>query len=181
MPSPTGFSTLSSSAQIRCAGVLDPAISSFNHYHPMTSRLSSLRRRTRAAFTLLEMLMVIALIALLATVAIVALGKLFNQGEEGVAKAWVTSTAKTALWGYKMAVGRFPSTEEGLKALVQAPSSAGERWKGPYFDPARLPDDPWGKPYQYRFPGTKNTASYDVYSLGPDGQDGTADDIGNWD
>lgn len=147
----------------------------------MTSRNTSLRRRSRAAFTLLEMLMVIALIALLATVSIVALGRLFGQGEVGVAKTWVTSTAKTSLWGYKMAVGRFPTTEEGLKALIQAPASAGERWKGPYFDPPKLPNDPWGSPYQYRYPGTKNTSGYDVYSFGPDGQDGTADDIGNWD
>jgi general secretion pathway protein G len=138
-------------------------------------------RRPRAAFTLLEMLMVIALIALLATASIVALGKLFGQGQEGIAKTWVTTTAKTALFGYRMAVGRFPTTEEGMKALVQAPESASGRWKGPYFETSKVPDDPWGNPYQYRNPGTKNTSSYDVYSMGPDGKDGTADDIGNWD
>lgn len=125
--------------------------------------------------------MVIALIALLATVGIVALGNLFSQGQEGVAKTWVTSTAKTALWGYRMAVGRFPTTEEGLAALVRAPEGAGERWKGPYLETSKVPVDPWGKPYQYRYPGTKNPSSYDVFSLGPDGQEGTADDIGNWD
>jgi general secretion pathway protein G len=147
----------------------------------MTMKPMPLARRLRAGFTLLEMLMVIALIALLATVGIVALGRLFGQGQESIAKTWVTSTADTALWAYRTAMGRFPSTEQGLRALIQAPENGSARWKGPYFKTTKVPEDPWGKPYLYRFPGTKNPSGYDVYSCGPDGVEGNADDIGNWD
>ena len=125
--------------------------------------------------------MVIALIALLATASIVALGTLFEKGSEGVAKAWVTTTAKTALVSYRLATGHYPTTEEGLNALITPPERDRQKIKAKLFDTSKIPDDPWGKPYQYRFPGTKNTSGYDVYSCGPDGQDGTADDIGNWD
>ena len=79
---------------------------------------------------------------------------------------------------YKLAIGKYPSTEEGLNALLNAPESAGDRWKGPYV--RSLPLDPWGNPYQYRYPAQKSKDGYDVWSMGPDGQNETEDDIGNW-
>jgi general secretion pathway protein G len=69
-----------------------------------------------------------------------------------------------------------------LAALVTAPNGAADRWKGPYLDSAggKVPPDPWGQPYEYRFPGVKNPGGYDVYSKGVDHTADTADDIGNW-
>ena len=69
---------------------------------------------------------------------------------------------------------------KGIKALLQAPSGKEGKWQGHYIDD--LPEDPWGNPYQYRFPGTKNinkSSGYDIWSLGQDGVE-SADDIGNW-
>jgi general secretion pathway protein G len=77
--------------------------------------------------------------------------------------------------------GTYPATTIGLTALVQKPSDA-ERWNGPYLKGNIVPNDPWGKPYAYAFPGTHGTA-YDLLSLGADGREGGTDhaaDIANW-
>jgi general secretion pathway protein G len=74
-------------------------------------------------------------------------------------------------------VGGYPTTEQGLKALLQAPRGTGRRWKGPYID--ELPLDPWGRPYGYCCPGEHNRDKYDVWSQGPNGQ-GNGESIGNW-
>ena len=134
--------------------------------------------RRRSAFTLLEMLIVIALIGLLATVAIVNLGGIMKGAEEDIAKTFVT-TNDSVLWLFKRDMGRFPSTEEGLKSLILSPEGGTGKWRGPYIKGKNVPEDPWKRPYQYRYPGAKNTGSYDLYSWGPDGQE-SADDIGNW-
>ena len=76
----------------------------------------------------------------------------------------------------------YPTSAEGLKALIVAPEEKVDRWKGPYIEAkgGELPKDPWGETYQYRCPGTHNTDSYDLYSKGRDHAADTADDIGNW-
>jgi general secretion pathway protein G len=84
----------------------------------------------------------------------------------------------TALRIFEVDVGRFPTAEEGLDPLIHRPA-AEPTWKGPYIK-GGLPVDPWKHPYQYRNPGTHNPATVDVFSMGPDGKAGTADDIGNW-
>lgn len=137
-------------------------------------------RRSRAAFTLLEMLLVIALLGLLATVAVVKFSGVDENARIDMAGVWVRTSADAALLSYKQNVGRYPSTEEGLRALITAPESTSGKWRGPYIRGKDVPLDPWKKPYQYRFPGTKNIGSYDLYSWGPDGTE-SADDIGNWD
>ncbi|MFP4165945.1 MAG: type II secretion system major pseudopilin GspG [Opitutales bacterium] len=145
--------------------------------------LSQNRRRSSArksGFSLVEILIVIALIMVLATVAIGNLSGIFGGQQEKVAEIFVTQTAKTGLVPYRLDVGNYPSTEEGLEALVQAPPGKEDKWKGPYLE--ELPEDPWGNPYQYRFPGKKNPngrRGYDIWSLGPDGKE-SDDDIGNW-
>lgn len=136
----------------------------------------------KQGFSLIEILIVIALIAVLATVAIGNLGGIFGGQQEKIAQVFVEQTLKTALVPYRLDVGNYPSTEEGLDALVKAPAGKEKKWKGPYLEASTVPLDPWDNPYKYRFPGTKNVNAvrgYDVWSLGPDGVE-SADDIGNW-
>jgi general secretion pathway protein G len=66
-----------------------------------------------------------------------------------------------------------------LEALASAPAGKADRWKGPYIDGGKLPIDPWGRPYGYRYPGVKNKGNYDVFSKGAL-EDDEKDDIGNW-
>ena len=79
-------------------------------------------------------------------------------------------------------MGDYPSTNEGLAVLLTPPGNAGDKWHGPYIDAVggKLPVDPWGQPYEYRYPGVKNPGGYDLFSKGPDKTADTADDIGNW-
>jgi general secretion pathway protein G len=77
---------------------------------------------------------------------------------------------------YCVETGDYPKS---LQDLVQQPTNE-TNWQGPYFDPPKLPTDPWGNPYVYEFSGKHKPESYDLYSLGPDGKAGTDDDIGNW-
>lgn len=130
-----------------------------------------------AGFTLLEILMAIALLALLVGVVLTNVEGMFGRGQEKAAEIFVKESAKTGLATYRMDMGNYPSSAEGLEALVSRPAS-GEDWRGPYLED--LPEDPWKNPYRYQFPGTRSNKAYDVWSTGPDGTDGTDDDIGNW-
>lgn len=135
-----------------------------------------------AGFTLLEILVVLAIIGLLAGLAITNSDKIFGQSQEAIAKIFVRDSLKTSLVRYRIDLGDYPSTPEGLQALLAAPAGKGERWRGPYIDSPgnRLPADPWGESYQYRYPGVKNKGGYDLFSKGADKTEGTEDDIGNW-
>ena len=135
-------------------------------------------RFSRAAFTLMEVLLAIAMISLLAFIVVINVDKTMTSSQEKITESFVNNSLATPLMSYKLAIGKYPSTEEGLNALLNAPESAGDRWKGPYV--RSLPLDPWGNPYQYRYPAQKSKDGYDVWSMGPDGQNETEDDIGNW-
>lgn len=137
-------------------------------------RGSNLRRD--AAFTLIELLVVIIILAILAAVVI---PRVIGRTEDArFAKATADiSTIDGVLEHYKLDTGSYPSTDEGLQALVTN-SANNERWNGPYIK-NQVPMDPWGNPYLYRMPG-ENGLDYDIYSAGPDKQPGTQDDIGNW-
>jgi general secretion pathway protein G len=134
----------------------------------------------RRGFTLLEILVVLAILGLLVGVLVKNVAGGFKSGEAATAKIFVNSTAPTLLVRYRIDVGDYPSTAEGLDALANAPAGKAERWRGPYVDGGKLPIDPWGEPFAYRYPGTRNRTGYDVFSKGPDKTEGTADDIGNW-
>jgi len=138
--------------------------------------------RPRRAFTLLEILVVLAIIGLLVGLVVTNTDKVFGQSQEAVAKIFVRDSLKTPLVRYRMDLGDYPATGEGLAALVVSPNGVAEKWRGPYIDAAggKVPVDPWGQPYEYRYPGTKNAGSYDLFSKGPDKTADTADDIGNW-
>jgi general secretion pathway protein G len=142
------------------------------------ARLSA---RTLRAFTLLEILVVLAIIGLLAGLAISNVDKIFGGAQVTTASLFVKESMKTSLTTYRIHLGDYPSTTEGILALVAAPANKADRWRGPYIEGGKVPLDPWGEPYQYRYPGTKNKGSFDLYSKGPDKADGTEDDIGNWD
>lgn len=104
--------------------------------------------------------------------------KQLDKSKADTARAQIDSFGK-ALDHYRLDIGRYPTSEEGLDALLNKPQTA-TRWRGPYLDKA-LPLDPWDKPYQYKSPGERG--EYDLYSLGSDGQPGGSDkaaDIGNW-
>lgn len=134
--------------------------------------------RARAAFTLIEILLAIALMSMLAFVVVLNVDKTMTSTQQKVAKSFVSSSLTVPMTSFKFSVGRYPTTEEGLSALVEAPEGVADRWEGPY---ARtVANDPWGNPYQYRYPAQKSRDGYDVWSMGPDGKSGTEDDIGNW-
>ncbi len=144
----------------------------------MKTRTQKQTRRARAAFTLIEILLAIAMISILATVVVINSDKFMTNSQIKVAENFTSSSLTAPLMTYKMAMGNYPSTEQGLTALLKAPDNNSEKWKGPYIK--NLPDDPWGNPYMYRCPAQKSNEGYDIWSMGPDGKDGTDDDIGNW-
>ncbi|MGQ9591518.1 MAG: type II secretion system major pseudopilin GspG [Planctomycetota bacterium] len=127
-------------------------------------------------FTLIELLLVLVILSVLA--AVVA-PKFTARSEQARLTAARTDIAnlEVALDAFEIDVGRFPTSEEGLRALVQAPGSL-RNWRGPYIKRG-VPNDPWGNPYVYRYPGRHNVDGYDLSSLGPDGRE-SADDIDNW-
>lgn len=130
-------------------------------------------------FSLLELLVVLVIIGLLAGIVGPSLFKNIGKSEITTAKAQVDSLGK-AIDTFRLDNGRFPSPEEGLRALVQRPEGLPD-WNGPYLKKA-VPLDPWGQPYQYQVPG-QHSADYDLYSFGPDraaGGSGKDADLGNW-
>ena len=136
-------------------------------------------RRAPAGFTLIEMVLVLAIIALLVGGAITALTSVQDEGKR-VRVLGDVQTIESALTMYESRSLRLPTTAQGLMALVTKPSVApvpkswGKQMK-------KVPLDPWGKEYGYRYPGTMNPDRFDIISAGPDGLFDTADDIGNWD
>lgn len=133
--------------------------------------------RATTGFTLLELLVVVAIIALLAAYVGPRYLSQVGKSEQSVARAQIQALAR-ALNAYRLDVGRYPSTEEGLAALMAAPGQA-PGWRGPYLERA-VPPDPWGRPYAYRSPGARG--DFEIVSLGKDGQpggDGDAADLNN--
>jgi len=128
-------------------------------------------RGARAAYTLVEMLVVLTIISLI--LGLVGPRVLNYLGESRVktTRLQIESFA-SALDLFYIDVGRYPSSSEGLAALVRRPSGV-DIWSGPYVKGGRLPNDPWGKPYIYRFP-VDHVPPYAIVSLGSDGQEGGA-------
>lgn len=132
---------------------------------------------SRSAFSILELLLVLVILSILAGIVGVRFAGQSNNARIRAAQVQMANL-ETALKSYEIQLGRFPTTQQGLDALFEAPSGV-ENWDGPYMD-KRVDADPWGNPWQYRSPGVRN-ADYDLYSFGPDGQEGGDDDIVNWD
>lgn len=136
-------------------------------------------RRERRAFTLIELMLVIVIIGALAAMVVPRLTGRSEEARAGAAQADINGNLSLALRLYEVDNGRYPTTAQGLAALIGKPTSppVPPNWKGPYIEREAL--DPWGTPYSYRFPGTHPPRDYDLLSLGPDGKSGT-DDITNW-
>ena len=130
---------------------------------------SAYRSTAQQAFTLIEILVVVAIIGLLAGLLITNTDKIFGSSQETVARVFVRDSLKTSLVRYKIDLGDYPTTAEGLQALITAPSNGAERWRGPYVElnGDKLPPDPWGEPYQYAHPATRSKSSYDLFSRAP--------------
>jgi general secretion pathway protein G len=137
------------------------------------------RRSAEAGFTLIELLVVLVILVLLASLVAPRVIGYLGSSRTKAAKVQVQSLA-TALELFKVDTGRYPSTGEGLKALVEAPSGAAA-WNGPYLTKKDVPSDPWGRPYAYRSPGEHG--AFDIVSLGADNQPGGTgenEDIVSW-
>lgn len=140
------------------------------------------RKRLARGFTLLEIMVVLVIIGILATAVMLNIGGDVDRATITRAQADI-ATLSTALERYKMDNFTYPTTEQGLAALVRKPNSDPEprNYKqGGYIN--KLEKDPWGREYQYIFPGEHG--EFDVFSLGADGQmggEGPNEDIGNWD
>ena len=137
--------------------------------------------RLRGGFTLIEILLVIVIISILAAMVgpnIIGQGK---GAKLSAARIDIETNLSTALDLYELHNSRYPTTEQGLKALLEKPSSAPEppNWQGPYLKKKKMPKDPWKHDYVYSFPGAHNKENYDLSSLGPDGVE-SGDDINNW-
>jgi len=142
-------------------------------------RRSKDRHRSESGFTLVEILVVIAIIALIMSLVGPRVLNYLGESKVKAAKIQIQSFG-SALDLYNLDVGRYPSTSEGLNALVKPPGMPGS-WNGPYLKGGTVPNDPWGKAYTYRSPGEHGP--YDILSYGSDGQEGgtgTAADIASW-
>ena len=141
--------------------------------------------RRRAGFTLIEIMAVVLIIGLLGTIVGAVVFSQVDTARVTTARTQIKQI-EAALDFYRMDNGRYPTTEQGLEALVSEPNTAPEprnyRPEG-YLQGGRLPVDPWGEPYQYEAPGNHNPHSFDLWSLGSDSSPGGEDtnaDIGNW-
>jgi len=110
-----------------------------------------------------------------------AINKKLSAAQVGLARNQVEVKLEGALEAYRLDTGDYPTVAEGLAALWSAPASKGDIWHGPYLDGSKPPVDPWGRAYRYTYPGIHNKDGYDLWSSGPDGVDGSPDDITNWD
>jgi len=133
----------------------------------------------KRGFTLIELMLVVIIISVLAAMVVPRLVGRTQEARITAAKADIESNLSVVLGLYELDNGSFPTTEQGLAALVKKPTSppVPANWKGSYT--RKVPKDPWGNPYVYVSPGVHNVGDYDLSSYGPDGVE-SSDDITNW-
>ena len=139
------------------------------------------RHRPRGGFTLLEVMVVLFILVTLASMAVVAVRGTQARAQRQTAFTYV-NMLKGAVDRYTLDLARPPTTEQGLSALISAPSDLANpgAWSGPYIEARATSRDPWGNEYRYVSPGPRSGGEFDIWSFGPDGIDGTDDDIGSW-
>ncbi len=141
--------------------------------------LAARRRNDEAGYTLMELLVVLAILGLLAAIATPMVLHYLDSAKVSTAKTEVSNLA-AGLDLFKYDVGRYPTTQEGLEALVSAPEGV-DNWNGPYVKKTTKLTDPWGRPYNYRFPGSHG--EFDLYSYGAHADVAKNDEkppIANW-
>jgi len=137
------------------------------------------RLQTRAGFTLIELLVVLAILTLLAGLVGPQVMNALSDSKTKTAKLQIEDLG-AGLDLFSLDVGRYPSTNEGLQALVSNADDI-KKWSGPYLKKKVVPQDPWGNDYQYRYPG--ENGAYDLFSLGADNREGGEDeasDVVSW-
>lgn len=137
-----------------------------------------MKTRDIRGFTLVELIIVVTIIVLLVGLVGQNLFKKLGKGKQGAARAQIEMLGH-ALDSFKLDVGRYPGTDEGLQALITNPGS--DKWDGMYLKKAVVPKDPWGNPYQYQSPGQHG--EYDLISYGRNGAsggEGEDKDIASW-
>ena len=136
--------------------------------------------RRRRGFTLIEVLMVLVILVIIMSLAVGSYSNARKTAQINAAKSQI-GLFETPLETYHLDLNAYPAANQGLEALRSPPADLSDpgKWAGPYLN-KDIPLDPWGHTYQYASPGKYNTDTYDVWSMGPDGIDGTDDDIGNW-
>lgn len=142
-----------------------------------------IHRNRKRGFTLVEIMIVLAILVLLLAMVGPRLLKTQEKADQKITLTQIKNMQQ-ALDLYKVDNRTYPSTEEGLQALLERPAdeNRGRNWAGPYLSESTLPVDPWGNPFRYEYPPTRgnNRDIANIWSAGPDGQDQTADDIKNW-
>lgn len=135
----------------------------------------------RNAFTLIEILLVIIILGILTAMVVPNFAGRAEQARTMAARTDIEANLAMALDLYRLDTGSYPTTEQGLTALLEQPTvfPVPDNWGGPYLKKKKMPEDPWRREYQYFSPGTHNQGSYDLFSLGPDGRE-SGDDIVNW-
>jgi general secretion pathway protein G len=145
---------------------------------------NSIRRRrgcqpeAREGFTLIEVLLVLVILVILGGIAV---PMFIGVGEDAKKKAATAQVQmlESAIDTYHATTSMYPASLNDLVATPSDPKLA-KRWAGPYLKENKSLIDPWQNPYQYNSKGTNNKGGYDVWSMGPDGQNNTEDDLGNW-
>ena len=133
-------------------------------------------RSRRQAFTMIELLLVLVILGVLAALVVPKFAGRSEQAKITGAKTDIRGI-ETALEAFEIDNTRFPTTQEGLRALYERPANS-LTWKG--YLKRGTPRDPWGNEYVYEYPGRYNEESYDLYSMGPDMRQGSEDDVTNW-
>jgi general secretion pathway protein G len=148
-----------------------------NHI-PATRHSSFVIPHPKGGFTLLEIVIVMTILAILGASAVYLLKGNVDVAKESRVDSDIQSIS-TQIQMYESRAGRMPTTEQGIRALVEKPTSepVPERWTQLLEEE---PKDPWGQPYKYVYPAVRSKKAFDMWSVGRDGQDGTADDIGNF-
>ena len=139
-----------------------------------------LLQKKSKGFTLIEIMVVVVILGILAAAIIPQFIGTTHDAKVSTAKASV-SELENALEKFYIHMDRYPTSEEGLKVLVEPPAGEENKWRGPYIKLLR--PDPWGEPFQYRIPGDHRQSGFDLWSRGADkadGGQGEATDIGNW-
>ncbi|MFV1966641.1 MAG: type II secretion system major pseudopilin GspG [Pirellulaceae bacterium] len=148
----------------------------------MNRRFVTRCNRSRG-FTLVEMLVVLAILVLLVSMVAPRVLKSQKKADVQTAKTQIGTLTK-CLKFYALDMKNYPTTEDGLAALMSAPEedeTSSSKWDGPYVDRDKIPEDPWGNEYQYEFPATRGSGpDPDIWSYGPDGEDDTDDDVHSW-